>query len=74
MSNERNRDGSRRFLAGQYVYARLRDGGAVLCVVNEYDEDGAMVSVRENGRDIIFPVESLSHCSQWQAPEVLGGR
>lgn len=59
--SEVNRDGSARFLADRPVLVRMKDGTQRLGRVNEYEEDGALVSVRLDGRNLVFPVERLSH-------------
>ena len=56
---DRNRDGSKRFLAGRPVFVRMHDGTQCLGKVNEYDEDGGRVAVRMNGDDWVFSVERL---------------
>lgn len=56
-----NRDGSARFKVNQAVLIRGRDGAGKLGVVNEYDEDGARVSVYVPGEgDFSVEVERLT--------------
>ena len=59
-----NRDGSKRYLADQPVLVETERGSKQVGSVNEYETDGALVSVRIGGEDRVCPVEKLSHPDQ----------
>ena len=69
MAIETNRDGSHRFRADERIKVRIHSGALSDGIVNEYEEDGALLNVRmPDGRDVVWGVERCCHLWQ-QVPQ-----